>query len=165
MGKSVAQLEKELKEMSEKLEAQKVDSSLVTENEELKTKLANTREAKEESETRMMQEIQDMNDNGVSIVDGKVVGTSIRVMTPDEYREYGKTNGTIMGRKKGEVTKCSKEELRALINSYWTPSMIMEKHGMTAESLKQTLWALSQAELRDRPISLDIKRDMFGREG
>lgn len=164
----LAELKKQLAEKPETGGDQQnntASAELVEENNSLKEQLKQTKEEKEASEERMMAEINRMDEEGVTIVNGEVVGTGILVMTPDEYREYGAKNGTIFGRIKGQVTKCSIEELRALINSNWTPSMIMEKHGMNAEALKQLVWKLSKKELRDTPVKFDIKRDMFHREG
>lgn len=73
-------------------------------------------------------------------------------LTTEEYMERCKANGTVMGRKPDEKTKCSIEELRVLINSNWTPQMVMDKHGMDEETHKQLLWELSKAERRDTPI-------------
>ena len=96
---------------------------------------------------------------------GYDVNTGCHIFTPDEYKEWSANQGRVMGRKKGTKTNCTIEELRALINSHWTPSMVMEKHGMSAEDLKQLVWKLSKKELRGKPIKFDIKRDIFGREG
>ena len=85
--------------------------------------------------------------------------------TPDEYAEHSKQKGLIMGRRPDQKTQCTIEELRALINSEWTPKMIMEKHGLSAEDLKQLVWKLSKRELRGKPIKFSIERDMFSREG
>ena len=117
----------------------------------------------EETEARLMAEIEEMKD--AVIVDGKVEGTDIHVFTPDEYDAYSKEKGLIMGRKPDTKTNCTIEELRALINSNWTPSMIMRKHGLSAEDLKQLVWKLSKRELRDKPIRYSIERDNFSREG
>lgn len=166
--KTVADLELENKALKEKLEAAAtttVPTELVEENNKLKEQLAQTQEQKEASEARLMSEIEAMGEKEVSIVNGQVVGTNIKVLTPDEYREYSKSKGMVMGRLPNQKTVCSIEELRALINSKWTPSMVMEKHGITEGELQQLVWQLSKRELRAKPIKLDIKRDFFGREG
>lgn len=85
----------------------------------------------------------------------------IAILTTSEYAEYSKANGRIMGRKRGVKTKCSIEELRALVNSGWKPSMIMEKHGINGEEFKQLVWALSKAELRDQPLKFSIEQDFI----
>ena len=111
-----------------------------------------------EKEAKLAAEINDMS-NGLN---GNM---NIKVMTPDEYREYSKEKGLIMGRHPNQKTKCSIEELRALINSNWTPKMVMEKHGLSAEDLKQLVWKLSKVELRDKPIKFSIEGNFFGKEG
>lgn len=75
------------------------------------------------------------------------------VLPTQEYEDMSKANGTTYGRKDGEETKCSIEELRVLINSNWTPEMVMSKHGMSEETHKQLVWELSTAERRDKPIA------------
>ncbi len=122
-------------------------------------------EIEAEVERRVTAAIEAMGDKEFKVKNGRIAGTKILVMTPDEYRVHSAKSGLIMGRKEGEVTKCSIEELRALINSNWTPSMVMEKHGMNVEGLKQLVWKLSKEELREKPIKFNIERDFFGREG
>jgi hypothetical protein len=87
----------------------------------------------------------------------------ITILTATEYAEYSTANGRVMGRKKGQKTKCTIEELRALINSKWNPKQIMAKHGMDAEDFKQLVWKLSERELRDRPLKFDISQDFIER--
>ncbi len=122
-------------------------------------------EIEAEVSRRVTKAIEDMGDRDFKAKDGRVAGTGIRVMTPDEYRIHSAKSGLIMGRKPDETTKCSIEELRALINSNWSPSMVMEKHGLDVEGLKQLIWKLSKEELREKPIKFNIERDFFGREG
>jgi hypothetical protein len=161
---SNAELAQQLKEAREKLAKVEtaVPEEVIKENEALKKELVLTKEEKEAAEERLTASIAAM--QVPEIVDG-MAGENIHVMTPDEYRAWGKKNGTIMGRKAGQKTECSIEELRALINSNWAPSMVMEKHGIDDEELKQLVWRLSKAELRDNPIRYSIERDFFGREG
>ena len=140
--------------------AQKTRDELMTENKELKIAL----KTKEEKAAELTEEINFMQDRDYAASeDGSIQGTSMLVMTPDEYREWSAKNGRIMGRKKGQKTKMSIEELRALINSKWTPSMVMEKHGINAEDLKQLVWKLSKKEMRSTPIKYSIERDFFER--
>ena len=83
-------------------------------------------------------------------------------MTQPEYEEYSLAAGrTRYGGEKGVKVNATIEELRAYINSHWTPSMLMEKWQMTEEELKQLVWKLSKAELRDRPIKVNFKNDFF----
>jgi len=122
--------------------------------------------SKAKKEAALTKEIQEMENNTYQIVGGQVNNTKIKVFTPDEYKEYSKQeHGLIMGRHPEQKTNCSIEELRALINSNWTPKMVMEKHGMSAEDLKQLVWKLSKAELRDKPIKYSIEGNFFSREG
>lgn len=85
----------------------------------------------------------------------------IAVLSASEYAEYSEANGRHFGRKRGEKTVCSIEELRALINSGWKPSMIMRKHGINEEEFKQLVWKLSKSELRDRPLKFSIEQDFI----
>lgn len=83
-------------------------------------------------------------------------------MTQPEYEEYSLANGrTRYGGEKGVKVNATIEELRAYINSYWTPSMLMEKWQMTEKELEQLVWKLSRAELRDKPIKVNFKNDFF----
>ena len=83
-------------------------------------------------------------------------------MTQPEYEEYSLANGrTRYGGEKGVKVAATIEELRAYINSHWTPSMLMEKWQFTEEELKQLVWKLSKAELRDKPIVVNFKNDFF----
>jgi hypothetical protein len=130
-----------------------------------KRELTNTKKLTEEQSARLTQEIESMGDRSYDIVGGQIQGLNIKIMTPDEYREYSEENGLIMGRRPEQKTVCSIEELRALINSNWTPKMVMEKHGLTADDLKQLVWKLSKKELRDKPIKYSIEGNYFSREG
>jgi hypothetical protein len=116
-------------------------------------------------EEKASKDIAEIADRDFEIVGGQIKGLNIKVMTPDEYRAYSAENGLVMGRRPNQKTQCSIEELRALINSNWKPSMVMEKHGITPEELKQLVWKLSKKELRDKPIKFSIEGDFFGREG
>lgn len=155
-----ADRDKEIEELKAKLEAAEAKAEPSKEVEELTKQLTLS---KKESE-KLAKTINDMEDNMV-IVDGVVEGTSIMVMTPDEYQEYSKKNGRYMGRKIGTKTKPSIEELRACINSKWTPQRFMDKHGMDADDLKQLVWKLSTKELRGKPIKYSIEQNYFSREG
>ena len=79
---------------------------------------------------------------------------STMVMTPDEYREWSKSQGRIMGRKPNEVTFPTEEELRVLINSGYTRAMIKEKHGLNDEQINQLLVRMSNKERRDKVVVL-----------
>jgi len=83
-------------------------------------------------------------------------------MTQPEYEEYSLAAGrTRYGGEKGVKVVATIEELRAYINSHWTPSMLMEKWQMTEKEMTQLVWKLSKAELRDRPIKVNFKNDFF----
>ena len=83
-------------------------------------------------------------------VEGTVVGKNIRVFTADEYREYSKANGTVMGRPEGTKTVLSPEEFVVLSREDWTPAMIMEKHGIDLAEL--------QAVADKVPLIMQLKR-------
>jgi hypothetical protein len=70
----------------------------------------------------------------------------------DEYDTYCESKGTYLGRKEGQKTTLSTQELRILINEKWTPEEVMKKHGINDEELKQVVWALSKEEQREKPI-------------
>ncbi len=135
---------------------------------QLKAELAETKKEleklTEEQSARLAESIAAMEDAEFNIVNGKVEGLNIKVMTPDEYKAYSAEQGRIMGRDPKQKTQCSIEELRALINSNWTPKMIMEKHGMDAEDFKQLVWRLSKKELRDVPIKYSIEGNFISKE-
>ena len=133
--------------------------------EQLKEERAKNQElvkSKAEIEAELTEKIANME---VPTITNGVTPGGIKVMTAEDYGKYSKENGRIMGRKPDQKTECTIEELRALINSNWSPKMVMEKHGIDADELKQLVWALSKAELRDKPIKYSIERDQFGREG
>ena len=84
--------------------------------------------------------------------DSVVPAKELVVMTPDEYGEYSKAKGTIMGRRHDQKTELTTQELRILINEKWTPEQVKDKHGINDEELKQVVWRLSKEEQRDKPI-------------
>jgi len=161
----IAELETANAELVEEGEAAANDMVvLVEEKVELNKVIERSKEEVQAAEERLTASIAEMKvpeltENGVEGVAGIWIGT------PDEYREKCKREGTIMGRRPNQKTECTIEELRALINSNWTPSMVMEKHGIDAEEIKQLVWKLSKKELRDNPIKFSIERDFFGKEG
>ena len=79
---------------------------------------------------------------------------SVMVMTPDEYREWSKSQGRIMGRLPNQVTFPTEEELRVLINSGYTRAMIKEKHGLNDEQINALLVQMSNKERRDKVVVL-----------
>lgn len=82
--------------------------------------------------------------------------------TAAEYAEYSLSQGrTRYGGVKGVKVKATPEELRALINSHWTPSMCMEKWQYTETDLKWLVRELSELELRDKDIICNFKQDFF----
>jgi len=118
-----------------------------------------------EAEERMTKEIEAMADQPVTIVDGRVVGTGIQVLSPDAYEAECTKRGRIMGRRKGQKTKPSIEELRVTINAGRKPSWFLRKTGIDAEELKQLVWKLSKKEMRDAPVKYSIEQDFFSQEG
>lgn len=79
---------------------------------------------------------------------------SVMVMTPDEYREWSKSQGRIMGRLPNQVTFPTEEEMRILINSGYTRAMVKEKHGLSDEQINELLVRMSNKERRDRVVVL-----------
>jgi hypothetical protein len=130
-----------------------------------KRELTNTKKLTEEQSVKLAKEIEEMGERSYEIIGGHIKGLNIHVMTPDEYRGFSAKSGRIMGRLPDQKTDCSIEELRALINSNWTPKMIMEKHGLDESDLKQLVWKLSKKELRDTPIKYSVEANYFSREG
>ena len=57
-----------------------------------------------------------------------------------------------MGRKDGQKTLLSTQELRVLINDNWTAQEVKDKHGLSDDELKQVVFKLSKEEQRDKPI-------------
>ena len=88
-----------------------------------------------------------------SIITDPTVG-NVMVFTPDEYREWSKSQGRIMGRLPNQVTIPTEEEMRVLINSGYTRAMIMEKHGVSNEQIDRLLVSMSNKERRDRVVFL-----------
>lgn len=79
---------------------------------------------------------------------------SVMVMTPDEYREWSKSRGRIMGRLPNQVTFPTEEEMRVLINSGYTRAMVKEKHGLSDEQINELLVRMSNKERRDKVVTL-----------
>ena len=137
----------------------KTNAELTEENKQLKQEIV----AKEESEAALTIKINEMEDKDFSIVDGAIYGTKIKVLSPDQYREHSAESGLIMGRHPKQVMAMTIEDLRAKINSKWTPKMIMEQSGMDVEAFKQLVWKLSTSELRDKPIRFSITANTIER--
>jgi len=137
----------------------KTNAELTEENKQLKQEIV----AKEESEAALTIKINEMEDKDFSIVDGAIYGTKIKVLSPDQYREHSAKSGLIMGRHPKQVMAMTIEDLRAKINSKWTPKMIMEQSGMDVEAFKQLVWKLSTSELRDKPIRFSITANTIER--
>ena len=101
-------------------------------------------------------------DNEPEVIIPEIVVGTISVRTASEYAAYSKAQGrTSYGGEVGVETKPTIEELRAYINSKWTPSMLMEKWQYTQAKLVQLVHALSRKELRDKPIKCNFKQDTF----
>lgn len=95
-------------------------------------------------------------------LEGEVLIKNSKTFTAEEYGDYSVKNGrTRYGNVKGVKVKATIEELRAYINSHWTPSMLMEKWQFTEDELTQLVWKLSRAELRDKPVKVNFKNDFF----
>lgn len=162
MAKSQVLIDAEarIKELElEKEQATTDMTELVQENSELKETVTMSKEA----QARLTQEIEDM--EIPTIVDGRVEGSNLRVYTTTQYKEHSEANGRYMGRRLNQKTKMTIEELRVLINSKWTPKMVMDKHGLTEGDLQQLVWKLSKREMRDKPIKYSIELNFFSREG
>jgi len=153
MAKTNAELTEENKQL--KIDAAEQEQ----ENADLKEELGLTKQA----EVELTIKINDMEDKDFSIVDGAIYGTKIKVLTPDQYREHSAKSGLIMGRHPKQVMAMTIEDLRAKINSKWTPKMIMEQSGMDVEAFKQLVWKLSKSELRDKPIRFSITANTIER--
>jgi len=152
--KTVAQLEAENAQLKLELEATPDTSELEAENKALIDQV----ELQKQKEAKLVHEIENMEQP--TVVDGKVQAVGCKVFTGNEYTEDLKRRGIKV------VSRFDVETLRTFINSDWSPSMVMEKFGITKEQLQSYVWRLSEAELRgDKPIKLDFKRDLFGREG
>lgn len=88
-----------------------------------------------------------------SAVDGEIVPKKeFLTLSRLEYDEYSKEKGTVMGRKDGQKTTLSTQELRVLINDNWTAQEVKDKHGLSDDELKQVVFKLSKEEQRDKPI-------------
>ena len=155
MGKkTVAQLEEENKKLKLELEATPDTSALEAENQALldQTELLKAKQA------QLVRDIEDMEQP--IVVNGQVQAEGCKVFTGDGYTKDLIERGVKI------VSKFDVETLRTFINSDWSPSMVMEKFGIDEKQLQSYIWKLSELELRgDRPIKLDFKRDVFGREG
>jgi len=156
--KTVAQLEAENAKLKEQVEAGADTSALEAENQALVDQNQLLADAKAQAESRLVQAIEDMEQP--QVVNGQVQAAGCKVFTGDGYTEDLKRRNIKI------VSKFDVETLRTFINSDWSPSMVMEKFGLTREQLQSYVWKLSELELRgDRPIKLDFKRDVFGKEG
>jgi len=156
--KTVADLEAENKALREQLEAGSNTAELEAENKALQDSVALNKQAKEEAEARLVSVIEDMEQPVV--INGQVQAEGCKVFYGNGYTE------DLIRRGIKVVSKFDIETLRTFINSDWSPSMVMEKFGLTQQELQSYVWRLSEAELRgDRPIKLNFKRDVFGREG
>jgi len=156
--KTVADLEAENAKLKEEL-ANGVDTSaLEAENTALVDQVELLKDAKAQAEARLVQAIDDM--EPPVIIDGKVQAEGCKVFYGNEYTE------DLLKRNINIVSKFDIETLRTFINSDWSPKMVMEKFGLSEAQLQSYVWKLSEQELRgDKPIKLDLRRDVFGREG
>jgi len=121
---------------------------------ELKTAVGLSKEA----EKRLLVELENM--EAPEVVNGQVQAAGCVIFKGNGYTEDLKRRGIKV------VSKFDIETLRTFINSDWSPSMVMDKFGLTEAQLQSYVWKLSTQERRgERPIKLDFKRDLFGREG
>lgn len=95
-----------------------------------------------------------MEDKGLPEIITSSKEGSVMVMTPDEYREWSKSQGRIMGRLPNQVTFPTEEEMRVLINSGYTRAMVKEKHGVSDEQINALLVQMSNKERRDKVVVL-----------
>lgn len=88
--------------------------------------------------------------------------TGVQTMTASEYMTYSKANGrSPMGGEMEKPQNVTIEDLRAKINSNWTPSMCLENWQLTEHQLLLLVRKLSKAELRDKEIKTNFKQDFF----
>lgn len=108
-------------------------------------------EEKAKTETPTLQPATTPKTVKAEVVGDTNVGKGIHVMTAEEYEKYSLENGrTRFGGKKGEKRTCTIEELRAYINSKWTPSRIMEKYQIDEKEFEQLVMKLSVTEMREK---------------
>ena len=88
-----------------------------------------------------------------AIITDPKVGTVMR-MSVDEYKEWSKSQGRIMGRLPNQKTYPTEEEMRVLINTGYTRAMITEKHGIQGEEIDKILVNMSNKERRDKVVVL-----------
>ena len=103
-------------------------------------------EAKTSKDTELVETVAKTVMETQKALEGTVIKGSLSRMTAAEYKAMSKKNGTVMGRKKGQKTKMSAEELRILINEKWTPEEIMEKHGLDKDEYLVVTKKLAKAE-------------------
>ena len=158
--KTVKDLEEENRALKEKLAnaPQAVDTTeLEAENEALRESVELNKQAKDEAEARLTAAIEDM--EKPVIVNGQVQGGGMTIFHGNEYTENLIERGIKIH------SKFDIETLRSFINSNWTPSMVMEKFGLSKAELQSWIYKLSKREMRDTPIMLNFQRDQFGRQG
>jgi len=152
--KTVADLEAENKALREEMANQPDISELEAENQAL----VDQAELLKAKQAQLVNDIENM--EKPVVVNGQVQAEGCKIFTGNGYTENLQERGIKV------VSRFDVETLRTFINSDWSPSMVMEKFGLTKEQLQGYVWRLSEAELRgDKPIRLDFKRDLFGREG
>jgi len=88
-----------------------------------------------------------------AIITDPSVGTVMR-MSVDEYKEWSKSQGRIMGRLPNQKTYPTEEEMRVLVNTGYTRAMVKEKHGLDDKEVDALLTKMSYKEGRDRVITL-----------
>ncbi len=156
--KTIADLELENKALKEQIANNADTEELEAENKALVEQNGLLEAAKKEADARLVTAIENM--EVPTVINGQVQSAGCKVFYGNEYTEDLIKRGIKI------ESKFDIETLRAFINSDWSPSMVMEKFGLTKQQLQSYVWRLSEEELRgDRPIKLDFNRDLFGREG
>jgi len=142
--KTVAELEAENKALKVQLGNSVDVSALEVENKALQESVVLNKQAKEEAEARLVLAIEDM--EKPHVINGQVQAEGMTVFTGNGYTEDLLRRGVKI------VSKFDIETLRTFINSDWTPSMVMEKFGLTKEQLQSYVFKLSKREMREKPI-------------
>ena len=75
-------------------------------------------------------------------------------MSVDEYKEWSRSQGRIMGRLPNQKTYPTEEEMRILINSGYKRAMVKEKHGLDDNEINNILVSMSNKEHRDKVVVL-----------
>lgn len=88
------------------------------------------------------------------VVEGEIVGSGVMVMTADEYAQYSKESGRVMGREQGQKTVLTPEEFVVLSKDGWSPKRMMEKHGIDLKELQDVASRVALIMQLKRPIQV-----------